>query len=299
MLEVLKHLKGLKWKKAVGIDEIPNCLLKDGAELIAAPLAYVINLSLKTGIVPSDFKLGKVVPLYKSGQHNILDNYRPITILPAASKILEKCVHSQLLSYLEEHKLLSVNQFGFRRNRSTELANILFVDNIRKAMDSGHMTGALYIDLSKAFDTISHSAILSKLDEYGVRETENEWFCNYLFNRSQVVCLDGILSPSYPIFCGVPQGSILGPLLFLIHFNGIHNTRLKCKILMYADDTVIYFSHHSKITIERALQQELELISMWLNDNELIMNLKKGKTECMLFGTGKRLSKLDNPVLKT
>ena len=297
LIEVKKHLKSLKRKKTDGLDQIPTCLLKDGADFVAAPLAHLINLSLKTGIVPSEFKIGKIIPIFKSGQLNNIDNYRPITILPPISKILEKCVHSQFIDFLEEHKLLSSNQFGFRSKRSTELANILFIDNIRKAMDKGLMTGAVYIDLSKAFDTISHSAILSKLEECGAHSVENEWFCNYLFNRSQVVCIDGTQSSSYPVYCGVPQGSILGPLLFLIHFDGISNKLTKCKILMYADDTVIYVSHRDKEHIEKDLLHDLTLISAWLNDNELIMNLKKGKTESMLFGTGKRLSKLNSMSL--
>ena len=188
------HLKSLNRKKADGLDKIPNCLLKDAATVIAPPLAFIINMSLKSGIVPSEFKCGKVIPVYKSGPQNNIDNYRPITILPTISKILEKCVHSQLMMYLETNKFLSINQFGFRSKRSTELATTLFTDNIRKAMDKGEMTGAVYIDLSKAFDTISHCAIITKLNEYGVRSVENEWFCSYLFGRSQSVCVDGVFS---------------------------------------------------------------------------------------------------------
>ena len=151
------------------MDKIPTCLLKDAATIIAPALTHIVNMSLISGIVPSDFKCGPIVPIYKSGPQNNIDNYRPITILPTVSEILEKCVHSQLMKYLEDNKFLSLNSFGFCSKRSTELATVLFVDNIRKAMDKGEMTGAVYIDLSKAFDTIGYTAILTKLEEYGVR----------------------------------------------------------------------------------------------------------------------------------
>ncbi len=227
---VMKHLKSLNRKKATGLDDIPPCLLKDGARHIVKPLAHIINRSLATGIVPTEFKCGKIIPIYKSGNQTDIDNYRPITILPAISKVLEKCVYNQTISYLEKNKLLSNQQFGFRKNHSTELAATLFLDNIRKEMDSGKLCGAVFVDLCKAFDTISHSSIVCKLSEYGIIDAEKEWFTNYLFGRTQCVVFDGCTSHVNPVFCGVPQGSILGPLLFLIHFNGVCLPVKNCKI---------------------------------------------------------------------
>ena len=292
--EVLRNLKNLKRKKSVGLDDLPPGLFKDTANVIAEPLTYIINLSLNTGIIPTDWKKGKIIPIYKSGSAKDIDNYRPITILPVASKILEKCVHSQVLNYLEENKLLSDSQFGYRPHRSTELAATLFLDNIRENMDKGQLTGAIFIDLRKAFDTISHSLIVSKLPNYGISGIEKEWFTNYLFAREQCVSVNGEQSSFKPVKCGVPQGSILGPLLFIMHFNGIVASLNNCKILMYADDTVIYYSHKDIEVIEKKLQDDLASITSWLQQNQLIINMKKGKTESMLFGTGKRLSTLND-----
>ena len=295
--EVTSHLRKLKRNKAVGLDKIPPGYLKDVAYVIAKPLSRVINLSLTSGVILNDFKLGGVIPLFKSGSVSNTDNYRPISVLPILSKILEKCVHTQVMSYLESNNLLSIYQFGFRKNRSTELAATYFVDNIRRSMDNGELTGAIYIDLSKAFDTISHSSLLAKLPRFGIVGTPKEWFTNYLFGRSQRVIFDSALSTPQPIYCGVPQGSILGPLLFLIHFNDSANTLVHCKIVKYADDTVLFVSHKSIEVIERLLNEDFNNFCSWLGDNELVINTKIGKTEYMVFGTSKRLNQLNDPPL--
>ena len=294
---VAKHLKNLKCMKATGLDGIPSRLLKDGSKHIAKPLAHIINTSLITGIVPSDFKRGKIIPIHKSGKKSDVDNYRPITILPVISKVLEKCVFSQIITYLEINKMLSSQQFGFRKNRSTELTATLLLDDIRKEMNEGNLCGAVFIDLRKAFDTISHSSIITKLPEYGITGNEKEWITNYLFGRTQCVIYESCTSSVYPVLCGVPQGSILGPLLFLLHFNGVYLPLKHCRILMYADDTVLYYAHKEVSVIEEKLTEDLSRLSEWFEQNELMVNLKKGKTECMVFGTGKNLSKNDDHVL--
>ena len=174
---------------------------------------------MQTGEFPEDLKAARVSPIFKSGAKNTFDNYRPISVLPSLSKIFEKCVHHQLMKYLEQHNHLSKCQFGYRRKRSTEHAIILFTNQIRKAMDKGQMTGAIFVDLSKAFDTISHASIINKLPSYGLCGTSQQWITSYLFARAQCDSYkDTLSSPSY-IYCGVPQGSILGALLFLLHFN--------------------------------------------------------------------------------
>ena len=241
--------------------------------------------------MPSEFKQGKIIPIYKSGKKSDIDNYRPKTILPAISKVLEKCVFSQIITYLEDNNLLSSQQFGFCKNHSTELAATLLLDDIRKEMDKGNFSGAVFIDLHKAFDTISHSSIITKLPEYGIIGNEKEWLTNYLFGRTQCVTYENCTSSVYPVFCGVPQGSILGPLLFLLHFNGAYLPLKHCKILMFADDTVIYYAHKEVNVTEERLTEDLSWLSKWFEQNGLIVNLKKGKTECMLFGTGKNLAK--------
>jgi len=287
--EVFILLKKLSRKKAAGPDNLPPGFLKDIALQIAGPLCHVINTSIKTGIVPQGFKIGKVTPIYKSGPRNSMDNYRPITVLPVCSKIYEKCIYKQLMQFLECNKLLSATQFGFRSGRNTELAVTLFVDEICKNMNEGRLTGAIFIDLSKAFDTLSHSQILANLRAVGVQDKENELFTDYLFNRSQTVSFEGFCSEYQSTTCGVPQGSILGPLLFLIAYDGISNVLQNSKILMYADDTVLLTSAKTQTEIEKALSEDFARAADWLESNELILNMKKGKTEAMLFGTKQRL----------
>ena len=293
--EILKELRNLKRRKASGVDNFPPGLLKDAALVLTKPLTFIINLSLETGVVPSEWKVAKVIPLYKSGSQAEIDNYRPISILPTFSKILEKIVYKQLMAHLERHNLLFKYQFGFRPNRSTELAVTYFTDFIRKEADSGKATGAVFIDLTKAFDTISHSIMLSKLSRHGVSDMELQWLTDYLFLRKQIVHFNGVLSESNP---GVPQGSILGPLLSLIFFNDVHSPLRHCKILTYADDTVIFTSSNDIDAIQNSLFQDLDNLSNWFRDNELIFNLKKGKSEMMLFGTGKRLNLLQGCQVK-
>ena len=180
-------MKKLRRKKAHGTDEHPPNLLKDVANKIPKPMAFIINKSLSLGIVPDLCKISKVTPLYKSDSKSGLSNYRPISILPCLSRVLEQDVHRQLSNYLEKHYLLKSNQFGFRPRRSTELACNLLVDDMRKNIDNGLLTGVIYLDLNKAFDTVSHLYLLSKLPSYGISGNEFTWFENYLFNQKQHV----------------------------------------------------------------------------------------------------------------
>ena len=178
---------------------------------------------------------------YKSEERSLLDNYRPISILPVLSKVFERVIHRQLYAYLEQNDLLSKNQFGFRTKSSTQHAVTKLLDPIRQNMDKGLMTGAVFVDLRKAFDTVDHARLLSKLTIYGIRNEELLWFEDYLF-RTQFVAFDGIESLVQPISRGVPQGLILGPLLFVLLINDIDIHLKYCEIILYADDTVIYYA---------------------------------------------------------
>lgn len=286
---VKSFLKKVKRSKATGPDDLPAGMLKDCADYIAVPLRYIVNLSLKTSIVPSAWKEAKIIPIYKSGASSLVENYRPISVLPILSKVLEKAVHTQLSTFLETNKLLNDSQFGYRENRSTDLASALLIDNIRRNGDSGLLTGTLFLDLRKAFDTINHDLIIKKLASYGVGNHETNWFSDYLFGRSQTAIVGNQKSSKFNVSCGVPQGSILGPLLFLIFFNDFPEHLSKAKCLQYADDTVIYFASSDVCEIEKVLQDEINHIHTYFENNELILNLNKGKTETMLFGTSKRI----------
>ncbi len=168
-VQIEQDLRSLQRTKAAGIDELPPGMLKDCAKYISGPLCYVINLSIKSCTVPSLWKIAKIVPIYKSGNANLLENNRPISVLPVLSKLIEKAVHKQLLDYLEGNNLLNNCQYGFRKHRSTKLAATLLCDNIRRELGSGKFVGAVYIDVSKAFDTIGHGILLNKLESNSLK----------------------------------------------------------------------------------------------------------------------------------
>ena len=276
-LYVEKQLRTMKRNKATGVDDISTNLLKDSASVISKPITHIVNLSLSTGVVPDEWKVARITPIHKSGTRSKADNYRPISILPAISKVLEKAVQTQLMDYLEVNKLLSDTQFGYRRKRSTELATTLFTDRIRAGVDKGCLTGAVFIDLSKAFDTIGHSSLIQRLRDYGVRENELEWFTNYLFSRFQYVSYSNENSKKYPILSGVPQGSILGPIMFLVFFDDFDQILKNSSVIKFADDTVIYVSDKNLESIERKLNEDLVRIHEYFKENELIINLKNQK----------------------
>jgi len=294
VVHVRKHLKKLKRTKATGLDNLPPAILKDTADIICKPLCHIINSSLRNGSFPEVWKKARVVPVFKSGKTSLPENYRPISIVPVLSKILEKAVHHQLSLYLEDNKLLSDRQFGFRHKRSTEMASTLLCDSIRQRVGEGKLVGAVFLDLSRAFDTINHANLLNHLKSYGVSGSELEWFRDYLFGRTQVVDVDSVYSSIQPLYTGVPQGTILGPLLFNIFFNTFEECLKNSNTLQYADDTVIYIGHKDIKQLSKLLNEDLSAISNFFYENELLANLKKGKTESMLFGTNQRLSKINH-----
>ena len=288
--DVITILKNLKPSKAAGHDNIPPRLIKDGAEELTAPITYLANLSLQSSLFPTSEKIAKITPVYKSSDRSLLDNYRPISILPVFSKVLERIVYNQLSDYLESNDLFSPYQFGFRRGRPTQHAVTYLTDKIRENIDRGYCSGAVYVDLRKAFDTVRHASLLGKLSSYGIQDQESLWLHDYLFNRSQFVNFDGCTSNVEKVTIGVPQGSILGPLLFALMINDIHLALNKSNILLYADDTVIYYADKRSSDVEMILNTELNCLAKWLDDNNLIINIKKRKTEFVLYGSSKKLS---------
>ena len=288
---VLKHLNRLKRNKATGIDQLPPNMLKDCSEEISGPLASIINLSLNTHTVPTLWKSAKISPVFKSGNPDLVENYRPISILPILSKLLEQTVHDRLYNFFEDNNILSNCLFGFRKRRSTKLATVLLCDSIRKSFENGHLVGCLFLDLSKAFDTMGHSIILEKLLLHGVNGHELLWLTDYLFNRTQTVEINNNFSTTENILSGVPQGSILGPLLFIVFFNVFSDFVSKSNVIQYADDTVIFFSAKSTNIIDSILNNDLRDIVKYCEENELLLNFKKGKTEVMLLGTAQRMKR--------
>ena len=227
---VERELRHVDRNKATGTDSLPPSLLKDCSRFLASPLAHILNLSLNNSTVPSMWKLAKISPTFKSGKLEHAENYRLISVLPVLSKILEKAVHLQLYIFLESNNLLYDCQFGFRKVRSTKLATTLFCDKIRKEMDKCRLVGSIFLDLSKAFDTIGHEILLEKLIRFGVCGPELAWFTDYLFNRLQLIEINNITSDKQSITSSVPQGSILGPLMFIIFFNDLEDSISYCDI---------------------------------------------------------------------
>ena len=286
-LEVENMLRSLDISKSAGEDKISGKFLRDAAEVITSPLTYLMNLSLKSATVPDDFKMARVLPIYKKGNRNYEGNYRPVSILPVASKVLEKIVYNQMHKYLEQNNLIYAFQSGFRSAHSTDTALTFLADKLRANMDEGLYTGMVLIDLQKAFDTVDYTILTTKLTAIGIDDSAGSWFKSYLTGRKQVVKINGRLSTAGNITCGVPQGSILGPLLFNIYVNDMI-TSVNCDLFLYADDSTLLVSGKNPAVIQNTLSIELNAIRGWLEENKLSIHL--GKTESILIASKIRLA---------
>jgi hypothetical protein len=285
---ILNIVNSICINKATGMDNLPAKFLKLGCKHILTPLTCIINLSIKSSIIPAELKCARVVPIYKKNLKTYEGNYRPVSVLSIVSKILERVVYIQVEHYLTHNNLLYEFQSGFRPGYSTDTCLIHLTDLIKTETGKGNYTGMVIINLQKAFDTVDHHILLEKLSACGMNKQSVEWFRSYLMGRKQVVDLNGTFSSFNNISCGVPQGSILGPLLFSLYINDMKSA-VDCKLMLYADDSALIVSSRDVDTIELTLSNELIKLSNWLVDNKLSLHL--GKTESILFGSSRNLKK--------
>ena len=272
--EISKLLSSLDVHKALGPDNMPTVLLKECAESLAPSITAVINFSLREGVQLTNWKKANVSPIFKKGNSNLAENYRPVSLLPVISKVQERCVVSRLVPHVKN--VLYPFQHGFQRGKSCVSQLLEVFQDTGQALDRGVETDIIYLDFAKAFDSVCPAKLVTKLKWYGIGEPLLSWFYSYLVGREQRVVVNGTCSTWTEVGSGVPQGSILGPILFLLFVNDMPNVVSSARIAMFADDSKCY-----KI-IEQAsdfvnLQQDLDALLDWSLSNEIYFQPAKCK----------------------
>ena len=278
--------------KSSGIDELSSRLCKDAFQVLGYKLVHLFNSSLALGIFPDKWKVAKIIPLFKGGDRASVNNYRPVSLLPIPGKLLEKIAHDRVVKFWEENKFLSADQGGFRRGHSTVSTIADLTDDLFRNINEGRTTIAAFVDLRKAFDTVNIHILIDKLQCAGIRGNVLKWCKNYLSNRSQCTFVNGVKSDLQSITCGVPQGSVLGPLFFLIYVNDIQGAVENCGIKLYADDTVLYQSGVNVDEARGKLQKSVTEFKNWCDINALTINASK--TKLMAFASRSRVKKCKN-----
>ena len=287
--------RDIKTCKSSGIDGVSTRVFKDAFRVLVPQLVFLFNLSFELGKFPDKWKSATIIPLYKGGDKTDVSNYRPVSLLPLPGKLIEKVVHAKMSKFLEQHSILTEKQGGFREGFSTSKSVAELTDRIFEDINKGYTSLAVFVDLRKAFDKVDHGILLKKLHCYGFRGKILDWCGNYLSDRSQRTLANGYLSDRNKVSCGVPQGSVLGPLFFILYVNDMQFAVKGANIQLYADDTVIFASGKDvKQTVE-IMQPLLNKFYKWCLRNKLSLNT--GKTKQMFFGTRQRVKKAKGNVL--
>lgn len=296
-LEVCNILKSLKTDSAPGWDNIPTKFLKSVGPVVAPIISHLANLCFTKGIFPNLLKTSIITPVHKGGKRDDVNNYRPISVLPALSKIIEKLLNTRLINYLNKFNILSNSQFGFQRGKSTEDAVLALTTLLTEQLDSKKKCLTVFLDLKKAFDTVSLPILVQKLENIGLRGTPLKLFKDYLNNRTQRVKIGSVTSENSTVSFGVPQGSVLGPTLFLVYLNDLTELNIEGgRVFSYADDTAIVFSGTSWESVFKIAEAGLEKVANWLKQNLLTLN--PVKSNYIPFSINKKTEPSDDLKLK-
>jgi hypothetical protein len=273
--EVQKAIKGLKSKPSSGLDQVNSMILKDGGEVLSMLLTHIVNTSITTGKFPARWKKSKVIPLFKKGDNKDCGNYRPISNLSVVSKVLEILILKQVTKYCDDLNIIPDSQHGFQSGKSTMTALISMVDGWLEALDRGESVGVLLFDLTAAFDTLDPAILLEKLKSRNFSSRTVNWISSYMAGREQQVQVGSKLSDKRSVEVGVPQGSVLGPLLFLLYISDIHNWVGPVNVVGFADDTSVSFSSKNISNLVETLELEASRVLDYMSRNKLVANAKK------------------------
>ena len=284
--EITEIISSFGARKACGPFSISTNLLKEFSQHFSKPISIIVNKSLQEGVFPQSLKIALVCAIFKKNDKTKCANYRPISLLSNIGKIFERVMFNRIERFLNEHNLIYKYQYGFRKKYSTNHALLSIVEEINTNLDNKNFACGVFVDLQKAFDTVDHQILQSKLSHYGINGFANKWLSSYLTNRSQSVTLNGFTSEEKKISCGVPQGSILGPLLFTIYINDMHKAFNECLVHHFADDTNLLFTDSDPLKLQRIVNKALRKLVEWLRANRLSLNVDK--TEFIIFRPPRR-----------
>ena len=290
--DLINSIKSLDCTKATGLDGLSPRILKLSAEIASSTLLDIINKSIQNGQFPDILKIAKLLPIHKGGTKDNPSNYRPISILPVISKLIEKHVTKHLFAFMNKYQVLHKSQSGFRKHHSCKTALINLVDKWLKHIDNGEVVGAIFFDLRKAFDVVDHELLLAKLSIYKFSQSSLDWMKSYLTNRKQCITERNFSSHMQTVKSGVPQGSVLGPVLFLLFINDLPLLTQETDVDIYADDTTIHAAHKDRKIVETRLQIGASGFRNWCSLNKMYINMQK--TTQMILGTQRNLNRSEH-----